>query len=241
MLIIPAIDIRDGNVVMLTQGKLDAETIYSKDPVFMAKMFESRGAKRIHIIDLDGAFVGTPQNLSILEKIRAAVSVELEFGGGIRKIETIDKIADMGINKIILGTLTVFNPDALKDIIKKYKDKIIIAIDVADDKITIAGWKETTQYDALEFAKKMKDIGVKEIITTDVKRDGMMEGPNFNGIKKICTSGLKVIASGGISTIDDIVKLCELEKLGITGAIIGKALYNDSIKLEDAIKACLPR
>ena len=238
MLIIPAIDIRGGNCVMLTQGKFEAETIYSKDPVFIAKMFEAQGAKRIHIIDLDGAFAGTPQNLSILKKIKETVSVELEFGGGIRKIETIEKIADMGIDKIILGTVAVFNLDIVKEAVKKFKEKIILAIDVYDDKIAIGGWKEITQYDALEFAKKMADMGVKEIITTDIKRDGMMEGPNIEGIKKLCKSGLSVIASGGVSTIEDVKKISELKKYGVTGMIIGKALYNDSIKLDEAIKTC---
>ncbi|MDO8733745.1 MAG: 1-(5-phosphoribosyl)-5-[(5-phosphoribosylamino)methylideneamino]imidazole-4-carboxamide isomerase [Elusimicrobiota bacterium] len=220
---------------MLTQGKFEAETIYSKDPVFIAKMFETQGAKRIHIIDLDGAFAGTPQNLSILKKIKETVSVELEFGGGIRKIETIEKIADMGIDKIILGTVAVFNPDMVKEAVKKYKEKIILAIDVYDDKIAVGGWKEKTQYDALEFAKNMAGMGVKEIITTDIKKDGMMEGPNIEGIKKLCKSGLSVIASGGVSTIEDVKKISELEKHGVTGMIIGKALYNDSIKLDEAI------
>ena len=223
---------------MLTQGKFEAETIYSKDPVFIAKMFKTQGAKRIHIIDLDGAFAGTPQNLSILKKIKETVSVELEFGGGIRKIETIEKIADMGIDKIILGSVAVFNPDMVKEAVKKYKDKIIIAIDVYDDRIAVGGWKEITQYDALEFAKKMADIGVKEIITTDIKKDGMMEGPNIDGIKKLCKSGLSVIASGGVSTIEDVKKISELEKSGVAGMIIGKALYNDSIKLDEAIEIC---
>ncbi len=238
MLIIPAIDIRGGNCVMLTQGKFEAETIYSKDPVFIAKMFETQGAKRIHIIDLDGAFAGTPQNLSILKKIKETVSVELEFGGGIRKIETIEKIADMGIDKIILGTVAVFNPDIVKEAVKKYKEKIILAIDVYNDKIAIGGWKEITQYDALEFAKNMADMGVKEIITTDIKKDGMMEGPNIEGIKELCKSGLSVIASGGVSTIEDVKKISGLEKFGVSGMIIGKALYTDSIKLEEAIKTC---
>jgi phosphoribosylformimino-5-aminoimidazole carboxamide ribotide isomerase len=238
MLIIPAIDIRGGNCVMLTQGKFEAETIYSKEPVFIAKMFETQGAKRIHIIDLDGAFAGTPQNLSILKKIKETVSVELEFGGGIREIGTIEKIADMGIDKIILGTVAVFNPDIVKEAVKKYKDKIIIAIDVYDDKIAVGGWKEITQYDALEFAKNIADMGVKEIITTDIKKDGMMEGPNIDSIKKLCKSGLAVVASGGISTIEDVQKLLVLEEHGVTGMIIGKALYNDSIKLDEAIKIC---
>src|SRR3989339_397772 len=236
MLIIPAIDIRGGNCVMLTQGKLEAETVYSKDPAFIAKMFQAKGAKRIHIVDLDGAFSGVPQNTSIVEKIREAVTVELEFGGGVRKIETIEKMLDIGIDKIIIGTVAAFNPDIVKEAIKKYNDKIILAIDIFDNKIAIGGWKEVTQYDALEFAKNMREIGVNELITTDVMRDGMMEGPNLDGIKRICKSGISVIASGGISTIEDVKKIASLENFGVTGMIIGKALYNDSIKIEEALK-----
>jgi len=238
MLIIPAIDIRGGNCVMLTQGKLEAETIYSRDPVFIAKMFQSKGAKRIHVVDLDGAFIGVPQNLSVLEKIREEVTSEIEFGGGIRKLDTIDKLVALGINKIIIGTIAVFNPDIVKDAVAKYGDKIILAIDVWDDKIAIGGWKDKTQHDALEFAVSMKEIGVKEIILTDIKKDGMMEGANIEGIKRLCKSGLSVIASGGVSTLDDVKKICALESSGVSGAIIGKALYNDSIKLEEAIQLC---
>ncbi|MEW6558293.1 MAG: 1-(5-phosphoribosyl)-5-[(5-phosphoribosylamino)methylideneamino]imidazole-4-carboxamide isomerase [Elusimicrobiota bacterium] len=236
MLIIPAIDIRGGNCVMLSQGKLEAETVYSKDPVFIAKMFAMQGAKRLHIIDLDGAFAGVPQNLSVLAKIRQAVNIELEFGGGIRKIETIEKIVNMGVDKVILGTLAVFNPDIVKEAVKKFNEKIIVAIDVLDEKIAIGGWKEVTQYNALEFANNMKEIGVKEIITTDIKKDGMLEGPNIDGIKKICKSELAVIASGGISTIDDVKKISKLERSGVSGMIVGKAVYTGSIKLEEAIK-----
>jgi len=238
MLIIPAIDIRGGNCVMLTQGKLEAETIYSKDPVFIAKMFQSKGAKRIHVIDLDGAFIGVPQNLSVLSKILDAVSVEVEFGGGIRKMDTIDRVISLGAGKVIIGTIAVFNPDVVKEAVAKYGDKIIIAIDVWDENIAIGGWKEKTQTDALEFTRSMKEIGVKEIITTDIKRDGMMEGANIDGIKRLCRSGMSVIASGGVSTLDDVKKICALEPSGVSGMIIGKALYNDSIKLEDAIDAC---
>ncbi|MBN1385278.1 MAG: 1-(5-phosphoribosyl)-5-[(5-phosphoribosylamino)methylideneamino]imidazole-4-carboxamide isomerase [Elusimicrobia bacterium] len=236
MLIIPAIDIRAGKCVRLRRGRLEEETIYSNDPVFIAKMFQSKGAQRIHIVDLDGAFAGSPQNLSVVESIRKAVSVELEFGGGIRKIETIKKISDMGIDKIIFGTVSVFDPDVVKKALKKFKKKIIVALDVLDGKIAVGGWKEITQYDALEFAKDIKKKGIKEIIVTDIKKDGMMEGPNIEGIKRICESGLSVIASAGISVIDDVKKVLSLEKYGVSGMIIGKAIYADSIKLEDAIK-----
>ncbi|OQA92657.1 MAG: 1-(5-phosphoribosyl)-5-((5-phosphoribosylamino)methylideneamino) imidazole-4-carboxamide isomerase [Elusimicrobia bacterium ADurb.Bin231] len=235
MQIIPAIDIRGGNCVMLTQGKLEAETIFSKDPVFIAKMFQTKGIKRIHIVDLDGAFVGAPQNLTLVEKIRMETSVEIEFGGGVRKLETVDKLVSIGINKIIIGTSAVFNLCMLKEAVAKHNDKIILAIDVLDDKIAIGGWKEKTNHDALEFAKTMQDIGIKEIIMTDIMKDGMMRGANIEGIKRLCRSGLSVIASGGVSTSDDVRKICKLESCGVVGMIIGKALYTGSIKLEDAI------
>jgi phosphoribosylformimino-5-aminoimidazole carboxamide ribotide isomerase len=238
MLIIPAIDLRGGNCVRLTQGKLENETIYSKDPVFVAKMFQSKGAARIHIVDLDGAFVGTSQNLFVLEKIRAAVTTELEFGGGIRKEDTVDRLVELGINKIIIGTLAVFKPELVKALVEKHGDRIVIAIDVYEGKIAIGGWKEITQYDAFDFAIKMRDIGVKELIVTDIKKDGMMEGPNVEGIRAVAKSGLSVIASGGVSTLADVKKICAIEKHGVTGMIIGKALYTDSIKLEEAIEVC---
>lgn len=241
MLIIPAIDLRGGNCVRLKQGKLEQETIYSRDPVFVAKMFQAKGAQRIHVVDLDGAFVGASQNLVVLKKIREAVSIEIEFGGGIRKPESVKSLVEMGINKIIIGTIAVTNRELVKSLAADYPDNIILAIDVTENKIAIGGWKEITQYDALEFAGEMKQIGIKEIITTDIKRDGMMTGPNLNGIKRICRSGLPVIASGGISAMEDVTNICKLENDGVFGMIIGRAVYDETVKIEEAIKLCLQK
>ncbi|OGS09242.1 MAG: 1-(5-phosphoribosyl)-5-[(5-phosphoribosylamino)methylideneamino]imidazole-4-carboxamide isomerase [Elusimicrobia bacterium RIFOXYA1_FULL_47_7] len=237
MLIIPAIDIRAGNCVMLKQGKIDAETVYSKDPVFMAKLWQAKGASRLHVVDLDGAFGGSPQNLEIIKRIRAGISIPIQLGGGVRSLNTIDTLFDIGIDRIIVGTLAIYNPDIIRQAIEKHGRKLIVAVDVVDNKVAIGGWKETTSVEATDLAVKLKDMGIEEILSTDVKKDGMMEGPNIEGLRLIAKAArIGVIASGGISSLDDIRKLKEYEKEGIMGAVIGKALYPDAIKLEEAIK-----
>src|SRR3989339_226697 len=234
MLIIPAIDIRAGNCVMLKQGKIDAETVYSKDPVFMAKLWQAKGASRLHVVDLDGAFGGSPQNLEIIKRIRAGISIPIQLGGGVRSLNTIDTLFDIGIDRIIVGTLAIYNPDIIRQAIEKHGKKLIVAVDVVDNKVAIGGWKETTSVEATDLAVKLKDMGIEEILSTDVKKDGMMEGPNIEGLRLIAKAArIGVIASGGISSLDDIRKLKEYEKEGIMGAVIGKALYTDAIKLEE--------
>lgn len=237
MIIIPAIDIRQGNCVMLMQGKIEGETIYSKDPVFMAQMWQAKGAERLHIVDLDGAFSGNSQNIEVIKKIRQAVHIPIELGGGIRNINAVESIMDIGIDYVILGTVAVYNPEVLRMALDKYPGKVIVAVDVMDGKIAIGGWKETTSIDAMDILGKLKDMGVEEILSTDIKKDGMMQGPNFNDLALIAKKGkMRVIASGGISTLADIEKLKTFETDGIYGAIIGKAIYTEAIKLEDAIK-----
>lgn len=237
MLIIPAIDIRAGNCVMLTQGRIEAETIFSKDPVFMAKLMQAKGAKRLHVVDLDGAFQGMPKNIEIVKSIRAAIQIPIEFGGGVRNMKTIDSLIEGGIDHVILGTIAVYHPEILREAADKYGDKIILALDVKDSKVAIAGWKETTTIDALELAAKAKELGIREIIYTDIKKDGMMEGPNLDGLEKIAVkSGVNIIASGGVSKLEDVSNIKKLESKGVIGAIVGKALYTEDIKLEEAIK-----
>lgn len=238
MLIIPAVDIRGGNCVMLTQGKLEAETVYSKDPAFISKLWQAKGAKRLHVVDLDGAFQGMPKNLEIIKKIRASVEIPMEAGGGVRSMKTIDTLFEIGIEHVILGTIAIYNPDVFRQAVDKYGPKIILAVDVRDDKVAIGGWKDTTAVDARELIEKMKLMGIKEMIFTDIKKDGTLEGPNLEGLREIARlgSGIDVIASGGVSSIEDVKNLKALEKDGVTGVVIGKALYTENIKLEEALK-----
>jgi len=237
MLIIPAIDIRGGNCVMLTQGKIEAETIYSKDPVFMAKIWQAKGAKRLHVIDLDGAFQGMSNNSEIIRNIKKSVDIPLQVGGGIRSLKSFDSLFDAGIDHVIVGTLAIYNPDVLRQAIDKYGKRIIVAVDVRDNKVAIGGWKDVTSIDALDLITKLKEMGVAEIIITDIKKDGTLEGPNIVGLRDISSkAGIGIIASGGVSKIDDVKDLMELKDFGVNGIIIGKALYTEDIKLEEAIK-----
>ncbi len=241
MIVIPALDIRGGNCVMLKQGRIDAETVYSKDPVFMARLWQAKGAKRIHVIDLDGAFTGCPQNMGILKAIRENVTVPVQAGGGVRSLKTIDSLIEAGMDHVIVGTLAIYNPDILRKALEKYGEKIIVAVDSVDNKVAIGGWKDTTPVDAIDLAAKLKDMGVSEILCTDIKKDGMLEGPNIEGLRKIASeSGLKVIASGGVSNLDDIRRLMEIEDSGVHAAIVGKALYTEAMKLEEAVKLTDP-
>jgi len=237
MLVIPAVDIRGGHCVRLYQGKLEQEEIYSKDPVFIAKLWQTEGAKRIHIVDLDGAFSGVMRNFVLIEKIRQTVNAILEIGGGIRNVKTAQKLIKLGIDKIILGTSLIYNPKLVKQMVNKYKKKIIVSIDAVDGKIAIAGWKEVTAISVEEILEQIKKLGIEEIIYTDIKKDGTLEGPNLEAIKHVCKNfGGDIIACGGISSLDDVKNLKELEPPGLKGIIIGKALYTGKIKLSEAIK-----
>jgi phosphoribosylformimino-5-aminoimidazole carboxamide ribotide isomerase len=237
MLIIPAIDLRGGQCVRLVQGKLEQETVYSKDPLFVAKLFQAQGAQRLHIIDLDGAFAGVVQNMGIVEQICKELSIPVQLGGGIRRMEIIDKVLGAGVAKVILGTIAITDQPLLEEALKKYPGRIIVAIDAKKGKVAIGGWKDQTEMKATDLAKKMKASGVGEILYTDISKDGMMEGPNLKGIKSMAkTGGVPIIAAGGISTIKDVENITALEKDGVEGMVIGKAIYTESIKLEEAVK-----
>ncbi len=238
MIIIPAVDIRQGNCVMLKQGKIADETIYSKDPVFMAKLWKAKGAERLHVVDLDGSFSGNQSNNQIIGNICLSVDIPVEVGGGIRNMKRIDDIFTLGASYAILGTVAIYNPDIVRQAIEKYgSGKIIVALDVYEGKIAIGGWKEITPVTTEEMIEKLKNMGVSEIIYTDISKDGMLKGPNIDGLKRIAkASKMNVIASGGVTTIDDVKKIAKLEKYGVTGAIVGKALYTEDFKLEEAIR-----
>ena len=238
MIIIPAIDIRQGNCVMLQQGKIADETIFSKDPVFMAKLWKAKGAQRLHVVDLDGSFSGKQSNYEIISNICLNVGIPVEIGGGIRSLQKIDDMFTLGASYVILGTVAIYNPDIVRQAIDRYcAEKIIVALDIYEGKVAIGGWKEITPVSTEEMIEKLKQMGVQEIIYTDISKDGMLKGPNLEGLKSIAkASKMNVIASGGVTTIDDVKKISKLEKYGVFGAIVGKALYTGDFILEDAIR-----
>ena len=239
MIVIPAVDIRQGNCVMLKQGKIADETIYSSDPVFMAKLWRAKGAERLHVVDLDGSFSGRQSNNEIIGNICLSVDAPVEVGGGIRNMKRIDEIFTLGASYAILGTVAIYDPDVVRKAIDKYgSDKIIVALDIYEDKVAIGGWKEITPISTSEMIEKLKGMGVTQIIYTDISKDGMLKGPNLKALKNIAVeSKMKVIASGGVTTVDDVKQIAELEKEGVIGAIVGKALYTEDFKLEEAIRA----
>jgi phosphoribosylformimino-5-aminoimidazole carboxamide ribotide isomerase len=237
MLIIPAIDLKDGCVVRYVQGKRDKK-VYSRDPLKTARHWVRQGAKLLHIVDLDGAFSGTAKNLSIVKEIAAGISVPIEFGGGVRSVATIKELLDSGIKRVVLGTKAVEDKAFLKKAFAKFKDKVIVSIDAKDAKVLTRGWRASSKsMSAPEFGCVLRDMGFKQIIYTDTLKDGTLTGPNIKGVKGMLKeTGLNIIASGGISSLDDLRKLKKLEKAGLAGVIIGKALYEGRFTLEQALK-----
>ncbi|HZK57472.1 MAG TPA: 1-(5-phosphoribosyl)-5-[(5-phosphoribosylamino)methylideneamino]imidazole-4-carboxamide isomerase [Clostridia bacterium] len=231
MLIYPAIDIKNGKCVMLTQGKFDKETVYHEDPKEMAKFWQQKGAKALHIIDLDGALEGKIKNFEIIRGIIEETDTPIQVGGGVRNLQTIGTLIDIGVDRVIIGTKAIQDEEMLKEAVDTYGEKIIVAIDAKDGFVAMDGWTETSTTDAIQFAKKVEQLGIKTIIYTDIAKDGMLEGPNFEAIKNINDSvAIDVIASGGVSSMGDLKKLSEI---GVEGAIVGKALYEGKINLTD--------
>lgn len=241
MLIIPAVDLHKGKCVRLTQGKLDQETVYSNDPVFIARLWQSKGAKRLHLIDLDGAYTGCVQHWEIIKQIRQNLSIEIEFGGGVRNVKTVDRLNKLGIEKIIISTIIISNPESAKKIFSKYKGKIIVAVDLLEEnKLCIGGWKEHIPVNIEEFLSKIISYGVEEIVVTDIDKEGVLQGVNIDKIRKLIEIthklGLKVIISGGITSVEDVKNIKQFEPMGVVGVIIGKGLYAETISFEEAVK-----
>jgi cyclase len=233
MLILPAIDIIGGECVRLTQGDYGKKQTYSKNPADIAKKFEQSGSAFLHIVDLDGAKEGSPQNLTQIKNILANTDLSVQVGGGIRNFEAAKRLFDLGVDRIILGTSAVNDKLLLKRMLKKYgTQKIVVSIDTKDEKVLTEGWLKRSAKILSEFLEELKEIGVKTIIFTDIKSDGMLKGPNWSSIKQVIASGLNVIVAGGVSTISDLQKLKEI---GAYGAIIGKALYEEMIDLSEAV------
>lgn len=234
MVIYPAIDIKDGKCVRLIQGDFDRVTVYSDNPVDMALKWESLGAQYLHVIDLDGARIGKPENISIVSEMAVKLGIPLQLGGGIRTIETIEIILSRDIQRVILGTSAVENADLVKKALKTFENNIVIGIDAKNGMVAVEGWAKTSRFTAVDFAKKMEDLGAKTIIYTDISRDGMLTGPNLRAMEEMVKAvDVEVIASGGVSRLQDIK---DLRNTGVSGAIIGKALYTGDVDLKEAIE-----
>ena len=235
MKIFPAIDLYDGKAVRLLKGDYDKMTVYSDNPIEIARDFESKGAGFIHMVDLEGAKDGTTPNLETVKKIANETGLFTEIGGGIRSMETIEKYLENGVDRVILGTAAVENPEFLKLAIAKYGERIAVGVDIKDGFVAIKGWLEKSQYSGIEFCEMMQNIGVKTLICTDISKDGAMQGTNRELYKELSKRfDIDIVASGGVSSIDDIKAL---RKLDLYGAIIGKAYYIGAIKLEEALEA----
>ena len=234
MLIFPAIDIVDGKAVRLFKGDYAQMTVYSENPVSVAKDFEKARAKWVHLVDLEGAKNGDTPNLETVCKIVRETNLKVEIGGGIRSLEVVAKYLDVGVSRVILGTAAVKDPEFLKESLRLYGDKIAVGVDLKDGKVAIKGWTEVSEEDAYEFCQKMQNLGVKTIICTDISKDGAMQGTNLGLYQELSKRfDLQIIASGGVSSMEDVVKLSEMS---LYGAIIGKAYYTKAIDLVEAIE-----
>lgn len=237
MIIIPAIDLKGGKVVRLTRGDFTQEKIYSDDPASVAFNLVGQGAKRIHVVDLEGALRGELKNLESVGLIAKEVDVPIEFGGGIRSLEDIARVIDLGVSCVVLGTKALEDSVFLAEAIEKFGDKIAVGIDTKNNAIMKKGWTESAKDSLKEFIQELENFGLSLLIYTDIARDGTLTGPNFEGIKEVLEiTKIPVIASGGVSSIEDLKRLKDLEDKGIYGAIVGKAIYEGKINLAQAVK-----
>lgn len=236
MIVIPAVDIKDGKCVRLFQGRMDAETIFSEDPAAMAEKWENEGAELIHVVDLDGAIGKKPQNLITIKAILRRVRVPIQVGGGIRSIDTVKMFLDLGAKRVIIGTEAIRNPEMVSEACRLFPDRIVVGIDARSGLVAIEGWTQTTSIQAVELAKRFEGAGVAAINFTDIHRDGMQTGPNIRETQRLAEAiSIPVIASGGVSVIEDIINLLPLEAVGVQGVITGRALYSGALDLKRAI------
>lgn len=236
--ILPAIDLKDGKCVRLKQGRAEDVTIYHDDPVAMAEEWKALGTEYLHLVDLDGAFEGHPVHTDIIRSIIKTTGLPVEIGGGIRTDDHVQELVDAGVDRVIIGTRALEDLEGLKNLVDRFGSAIAVGIDARDGWVQVRGWTETTNQSATDLAKTVSGLGVQTIIYTDTARDGMLGGVNHEAMDRICeASDCSVIASGGVSTVEDIARLRELDRDNLTGAIVGKALYEKTVTLADMISA----
>jgi phosphoribosylformimino-5-aminoimidazole carboxamide ribotide isomerase len=237
MLIIPAVDIRGGKCVRLRQGRLDAETVFSDDPVAMGLKWQEAGASLLHVVDLDGAFTSQPQNLEVIGRLRRALSIPMELGGGLRTLKTMAAYADLGVDRLILGTVALKDPDLAARACAQFPGRIAFGLDARDGLLAVEGWTETSQKTALEVAQSLAPLKPAALIYTDISRDGVKKGVNLTATRALAAAvDLPVIASGGVSSLQDIEALLPLEQVGVVGVIVGRALYDGNLDLKEALE-----
>jgi len=235
MEVIPAIDLKGGKCVRLYQGDYRQETVFSDDPLGMALHWSSSGASRLHLVDLDGAAKGEPRHWLVIAEIAKAINIPVQVGGGIRRMETIERLLGSGVDRVILGTAAIEDPELIKEVCHRFGEAIVVGVDARDGYVATHGWKRKTRFTAIELIQGMTSLGAKRFIYTDISRDGTLSQPNFEVIAElISTTKLPIIASGGIASISHLVRL---KQLGAEGAIIGRALYTGDIRLEEALAA----
>lgn len=236
MIIVPAIDLKAGRCVRLKQGDMAQETIFSDNPVEMALRWESQGAELLHIVDLDGAVSQKPINHEIIKTVLKAVKIPVEIGGGIRTSDTVRAYMEWGADRVILGTVAQKDPSLVRDMCKAFPSGIVVGIDARNGKVAVEGWTEITDATAIDLARKYEGFGVRAIIFTDIKRDGMQTGPNIETTKELALAiSVPVYVAGGVSTLDDIKRVAEIRECGIEGVITGRAIYSGSLSLRDAV------
>ncbi|MGZ8247721.1 1-(5-phosphoribosyl)-5-[(5-phosphoribosylamino)methylideneamino]imidazole-4-carboxamide isomerase [Methylomagnum sp.] len=238
MLLIPAIDLKDGKCVRLRQGRMEDDTVFSDDPVAMAGKWVAEGAKRLHLVDLNGAFAGVPRNGEVIHAIRETYpDIQIQVGGGIRDQDTIQAYLDAGVDYVIIGTKAVSAPHFVREVAAEFPNHIIVGLDAKDGKVAIDGWSKLSHHDVIDLAQKFEDDGVEAIIYTDISRDGMMQGVNIGATSRLARSiRIPVIASGGITTIDDIHALAKIVGDGVMGAITGRAIYEGTLDFAEGRK-----
>ncbi len=237
MIIFPAIDIREGRCVRLVQGKRENEIVYSSEPARVARFFQELGARWLHVVDLDGAFAGAPRNLKVIEKIAHSVEIPFQVGGGLRSLRDVEQVLAVGAARVVIGTMAVESPSFAQELLECFgPERIVLGLDARDGMVAVKGWVEVAKVKAVDLARSMKELGIVRAVYTDVTKDGLLQGPNFEATEEIArNSGLRIIASGGVSSLEDVEKLLTLEELGVEGVIIGKAIYDGTIDLRKAL------